>query len=122
MIMVFIAWCKHYAYWQENATISISYEEMKNDTFLVIKQIFQKLKLISIDDSILNSAINKSEFNKIRKMELESGKDEKAKNSLKTDFVFARKGEVGQWREYFSEEDIVYTNKILSSFKINLKL
>lgn len=116
------AWCEHYVYWQENATISISYEEMKKDTFLVIKNTFQKLNINSIDDSTLNTAINKSRFNKIRKMELKSGKDEKAKNSLKTDFVFARKGEVGQWKEYFSEEDIVYTNKILFSFEINLML
>ena len=116
------AWCKHFTYWNKNATLSISYEEMKTNTLLTIQNVFQKLDIDSIDNSILISAIRKSQFNNIRKMELESGKDEKAKNTLKSNFVFARKGEVGQWVEYFSKEDIIYTNDILSLYSINIKL
>ena len=116
------AWCKHFIFWQKNATITISYEEMKTDALFVIKRLLHEMDINSIDDVSLIEAIEKSNFKNIRKMELNTGKDEKAEKALNNSFVFARKGEVGQWDKYFSKEDILYTNKILFSFSIDMRL
>ena len=116
------AWCKHFIFWKENATITISYEEMKIDALAVIKKILHEMEINNIDDVNLTEAINKSNFKNIRKMELNKGKDKTAEKALNSNFVFARKGEVGQWDKYFSKEDILYTNKILFSFSIKINL
>jgi estrone sulfotransferase len=117
-----IAWCKHINSWKTNATIMITYEEMKKDALNVFKEIFSILEINSVSESVIKQAIEKSSFNTIRKMEIETGKDSQANKTLKSDFVFARKGEIGQWKEYFSKEDLIYMKEVLEFYNIEMAL
>ena len=115
------AWCQHFVSWISNCTVSISYEELKDDTFLSMKKIFNELGITGVNDNVLVEAINRSEFSTIKKMERELGLDKRASNKHKNDFEFARKGKISDGGNYFDEEDSLYLMKVLESYRVALK-
>tara|TARA_Y100001968_G_scaffold67882_1_gene58870 strand:+ start:9570 stop:10367 length:798 start_codon:yes stop_codon:yes gene_type:complete len=119
-------WCFHVNSWVNKANVILTYEGMKKNAFSEIKTMFDTLGII-INDNAINYSIEKSDFKLIKNMEKKIGMDKKAKEKHKEGYLFARKGQTNQWKEYLDEEDIQYINSYikkttLSSLKINYLL
>ena len=93
----------------------IRYEDCKRDTFATIAQLLQFFGLNDIKKDLLQEAIDFSSFDNMRKMEQEGSRgtrlkaaDASDKESYKT-----RKGKVGGFEDYLSQEDVVFVNQAL---------
>ncbi len=112
------AWCNHIISWLPNANVLITYEELKNNPFISIKRTLLKLNIQNIRDETIIKSIERSQFDKIKKLEIERGLDIKSKSRHKKGFIFARKGVVGDYESYFDLEDITYMNSILEKYNL----
>jgi hypothetical protein len=110
-------WCKNIKSWANKANVIISFENLKKNPKKEIKKIINFLN-IEIEDSLINEAINKSTFEKMKKIEKQD-ESWKEKHNLNKNYSFIRKGEVNQGKTYFNTEDLKYFNKII--LKYNLK-
>ncbi len=104
--------------WIENATISITYEQLQEDVTSTILRVFNEMDIKDIDKKIVEEATHLSTFKKIKQLEITKGKDDRANQNLEKNFKFARKGSVGQWKEYFTRNDIEYIIKVLNKYGI----
>ena len=116
-------WCYHVDSWLQRANVILTYEGMKSNAFIEIKDIFDKLNII-VSDKAIKYAIEKSDFKSIKDMEKKSGMDKKAKEKHKKGYLFARKGQTNQWKQNLDNDDIEYINSYikktrLSDFQIN---
>lgn len=99
-----LTWSQHVESWVDNSEIPIHvirYEDMKNNSFETFKNaaIFSGF---SCDDEKIKKAIEFSDFKILNSEEKKNGFREKsADNSL-----FFRKGKIGDWRNYLSEEQV----------------
>ena len=119
-------WCHHVDTWIQKSNVILTYEAMKNNTFLEIKNVFKKLNIMVSDDAI-QYAIEKSDFKLIKNMEKKTGMDKKAQEKHKKGYLFARKGQTDQWKQSLNDDDIEYINSYikrtnLSNFGINYLL
>ena len=106
-------WCEHFLSWKDNCDILVSYEELKDNSLEKIKNVLSKLKLNKIGDDLLSVAIERFSFKNIRSMEEKVGLDDSAKEKHKEGYRFARKGIVGDWVNYFNDEDKNFLIKTL---------
>lgn len=99
-----LTWSDHVESWVDNTEISVHvvrYEDMKNNPFETFKNaaIFAGL---SYDDEKIKKAIEFSDFKILNREEKKNGfKEKKA-----IDTLFFRKGKIGDWRNYLSEEQV----------------
>ncbi len=115
-----ISWCTHYLSWIDRADSIVTYESLKGNGLHAMQRVFMELELPIIYDNIFKNALERSDFSNISKMEDKKGLDETAKKHLIPGFKFARKGKVGEWKIYFSNNDIEYMQKILDDYGIIL--
>lgn len=85
----------------------ITYENMKNSPTKTTEKICDFLE-INISDKMISEALNNSSFESMRKIEIEKGRKFGNKN-----FLFTRKGEVGEGIKKIEKEDREYIKKIL---------
>lgn len=117
-----VAWCRHVKSWLGNADAIVTYEELNTDTFGSMKRIFELLNITGVEDGILKEAIRRSEFDKIREVEEKKGPEERGKRRLMPGARFARKGTVGQWREYFDGDDLEYLMDQVNRYDLSFVL
>ncbi|MFP4620043.1 MAG: sulfotransferase domain-containing protein [Bacteroidales bacterium] len=100
----------------------IKYEDMHEDTFGVMKDLLEFLNVNRVDEDQLKKIIWFYQFNNMQKLEKHGyfkksfkrvlyPKDMNDQESYKT-----RKGKVGGFHEYFSDEDIEYCNQVMKEF------
>lgn len=111
-----LTWSGHVESWVDNAEMSvhiIRYEDMKNNPFETFKRaaIFSGL---SYEDEKIKKAIEFSDFKILNKEEKKNGFKEK----IAIDSLFFRKGKIGDWRNYLSEEQV---SLIIKEHKIIMK-
>ena len=99
-------------------SIFISYEELKLTPHNSISQIIQFLD-IPLNNDLIEFSLDASSIDKVRAQEKERGEAIHApKAGLKGSF--ARSGAIGQWKEYFNEQDINHIKTILNQYNIDL--
>lgn len=110
------AWARHVAGWLPEADATISYEDMKADGVKTILDALQRLGVDRVAEAVISEAVQRSSFERVRNMEERRGLDRRAREHLEEGFRFARKGAVGQWQDYFAEDDLVLVDQILAQF------
>lgn len=111
-------WCQHVQNWRQNSDVVLTYEDLKENTFSTVKRALEKLNICSISDNNLREAISRSSFRSVRRMEEEKGLDIRTGSHLKDGFRFARKGSIGQWQEYFDDNDLVLLRNVLEEYEL----
>nr|QNH68005.1 sulfotransferase-like protein 2 [Brachionus rotundiformis] len=102
-------------------TFIIVYEDLIKKPFETIKCLGEFLGK-KLSDSQVQFLIECTSFKKMKEGESKFKSDAKHSNFFKSDLVFFRKGEIGDWKNYFDEEnsrkvDAVVEKKL--KFKIN---
>ncbi len=118
---------KFHEIWNKNRHVPagfklIKYEDMHEDPLAVMKDLLEFLRVKKLDEDKLQRIIQFYQFNNMHKLEKQgyfkktfkgvlSPKDVNDKESYKT-----RKGRVGGFYEYFSEDDLEYCNQVMREF------
>lgn len=106
-------WASHYASWKDHWNYIIHYEKLKNETFSVLNDLMVWLGAEVTDDTI-HKVIERSSLSQVRKV------DQKAKPVVNPNARFARKGERGEWVDYFNAEDLEYYSQVMNDFQIDI--
>jgi hypothetical protein len=105
-------------------SLCIEYEDMLENVIDVIERVLTFMGEINIDNKILSEAIEYSKFENMKKLE-KSGeikhhslkkspdKDDKKSNATKV-----RKGGSGGYKDYLTDDDVNYTEEMMSKYKI----
>ncbi|PLX01300.1 MAG: sulfotransferase [Marinilabiliales bacterium] len=112
-----LAWSEHVESWTTQKSIPIHvirYEDMVQAPFETFKKAVEFCKL-SVSDERIQLAIDKSNFNTLKKMETNNGFREKPAG-MKS---FFRKGKIGSWKEELDKKTI---EKIISNNQTTLHL
>lgn len=103
----FGSWGEHVGSWigakeKSQNFLLIKYEDLKENPFLVLFKIVKFLKL-DVTKEIVNTAIENSSMDKMRKIELETKlgvSDKKINESI----PFIRKGSTTEWKEFLTDD------------------
>jgi len=118
---------KFHEIWHKNRDVPagfklIRYEDMHEDPLTVMKDLLGFLRVKKLDENKLQRIIQFYQFNNMHNLEKQGyfkksfkgvlyPKDVNDKESYKT-----RKGKVGGFFEYFSEDDLEYCNQVMKEF------
>lgn len=108
------AWCEHLRSWLPVADVVIQYSEMKEDTYSTVMRTFQGLGIEVPEDTVLEKAIQRSSFEEVQRLEREGGRPRE--QDFEEGHKFARKGEVGQWRDVLSSVDVEYVQSTVEEY------
>jgi len=110
---------RYYSIWAENRHVPnqfllIRYEDIKFNPFKELKKVLDFLKLSDISEETINQAVKYASFENMRKLEkfgyfqtgILSPSNPDDKDSYKT-----RKGKIGGYLDYLSDEEIAELNK-----------
>ena len=117
-------WCMHIKRYIGTTPHIISYESLMCRPWDIFYSLFNDLGIV-YESSQLETALELSSFESIKKMESKEGAN--AQTSAKKhgkNFAgkFARSGKVGQWKEYFDEDDLYYVERTMKKYGIWKKL
>lgn len=96
-------WCDHISSWLDNIKspmFVVSYEELHLDPLKTVRKIVDFIGM-EADDKDISVAIAKSTFDNMKKAEAMHGRGQRKSGPE----VFMRKGQVGDWKLYFGEEE-----------------
>lgn len=114
-------WCYHMKSYEKEADFILSYEEMFRHPQKSFHHLFTKMGLEFTDDQ-LEKAVELSTFKNIRKIEDEhgSGTMTSAKKHNSTfGGKFTRSGKIGQWKEYYDQDDLDYAFEMIRKFNLD---
>ncbi len=101
-------WYQHVTDWEKHPNILIvKYEDLKSDTFAEMSKILNFLNF-KVDDSKLQKAINEASFENMKVIEKEKGRPYVNEEEKKKSTDFMRKGTIGDWKNYFDDDDLNY--------------
>lgn len=110
-------WCLHYLSWIDRNTVQISYEQLKRSPVYSVTGLLDSLD-IEIDENLIQQAVQSSDISRVRQLEEERGR---SKKMAKLSGKFARSGEIGQWEDHFSQDDLDFFHSRLEAFDISLE-
>lgn len=84
----------------------VRYEDMISDPKKQMHRIVDFIGLTNVDDNKIKEAIRKSNFENLKKDEIENRKKIKELKNTDKSISFFRKGENGNWKEFFTEEQL----------------
>jgi len=105
----------------------IAYEDLHFDPVNTIKGI-GKFFGKELDEKAINSALEISSFDKMQEKEKNNSFGDKYGASLKLinpdnpNSLKVRRGKVGGYRDYFSDDDLKYANKVIERYRLVAKL
>ncbi len=105
------AWNKHYRSWRDRCTMMLTYEDMLNNDIEVFTGLFQQLN-IKVPAPYIKTAAENTRFSKLRELENHSGTS-KPRDFFQPDYKFTRKGVAGDWKNYFTGNDLLYYEKYI---------
>ena len=97
----------------------LRYEDLKKNTFVELKRAVEFLDVDGIDDKAIEGAVEFGSFENMQKREKEGYFKEKYGRGLTpgdkndTESFKVRKGKVGGYTEYLSDEDVEYCNEMI---------
>jgi hypothetical protein len=98
--------------------LMISYEELIRDPVSTLRRLLNHLDL-SFDESAAKVALESSSIKSVKAMEKKRGKAiHSPKEGLTGSFI--RSGQIGQWKEYFSAQDLIEIKAIINSYSISI--
>ncbi len=114
-------------WWQaSNVPLSFSvckYEDLHKDALLFCQQVLSWLGLPSVPDGVLSEAIEFASFDNLKKLEAQNwfgNKVLRPANPDDQDSYKTRRGVVGGYRDYLTEEDLRYVNAKIARSKCPL--
>ena len=102
--------------WKSSANYILRYEDLRNDPYNEFTRLTKFLK-IQGDSTKINEAINLSN---ITSMQIAQKNSEIFKKNFRKGYLFARSGNVGDWKNFFSDEDCYYWEKISEANNFNI--
>lgn len=111
------AWLSHFNSWLSKADIVISYEKLRNDDVREFGRMLDGVG-VHISNELIKEAAVRAKFEQVREIEQKYGLSKP--NLFKADYNFVRQGKTGNWRDYFSEENIVYYKTLSKLFTADL--
>jgi len=101
-------YCKYFLSWMRAGAVPASYEFLvSEDSFKYFDQIFKRLG-INVEEEILRKAIERSGKEKLK------NKPQCERMAQLDGIHFIRNGSVGQWKNYFSDDDLRFLFRRLS--------
>lgn len=110
------AWCMHVKSWRKQANIVTSYEDMKRDASKATRQILNEFNLDSISDPVVEEAVRRSSFEKLREIEEDQGRP--TEKNFEAGFKFMRKGKIGEWGKRLNLKDLKYIQQQVEEAEI----
>jgi hypothetical protein len=101
-------WFEHYASWSDHWVHVVSYESLKDDVFREFSRVLKVLEVRCSQDEFCE-AIRRSTAMNVRQVD----------EAPDGDSSFARNGSVGQWVDYFSDEDRAYYRELAQRFQVS---
>ena len=115
----FGGWFTHVLGWWEHKDtpniLFVKYEDMKTDPHTVVRSVAQFIGIESVTDQLIHDVVKYSSFSSMKKSTSSNYDWMVGKIFIEKSFI--RKGEIGSWREHFSEEqskrfDEIYSKKM----------
>lgn len=111
-----------YQLWYKNKNIPedfllIRYEDMHKDPHKVLKKVLEFMGAKDIREEVIENAVNFGRFDNLKKMEIkkEFSKTIIQPGDVKDDESYKmRKGKIGGYVDYLSQEDIDYIDKVIA--------
>jgi len=103
------AWIRHVRSWEGNWDILVRFEDLKKDSLVQLRKmvsIFDK----DIKNETLETAVEKSSFENMKRIEEEKGLPHK--KGANPNYTFMREGKYRKGKELFREKDDIYLNKV----------
>lgn len=96
-------WFDHLYSWRTKWNLVVTYEEMKSNT---LEQMIRIVDFLGIDvgSKKIDKAISRSAIERIQRVDKLASEDSNTQ--------FARKGNTRQWKEYFSDEDLMLYHQL----------
>jgi len=107
------AWRRHLESWWPVATHRVAYEALHTDGTGALRALLEAVGAPVPPPDVLDAAVERSSFDRIRAMEERRGLDTRTRRHLDPDFRFARRGAVGDWQGAFSADDRRYLEDLL---------
>jgi hypothetical protein len=100
-------WAEHVQSWQQcGRLLCIKYESMLADPRAAFGQMIDFLPEFELPGNLLDQAIAMSSFQQMKQVEQQYGRNFRSKTDAEKSSVFMRKGQQGDWVNYFDEEDL----------------
>lgn len=117
-----------YKIWHDNQTIPkeflrISYEDLHQDPVGTLIRILRFIGANDIEEPLARAAVEFSSFDNLKKMESEDhfkSSRLKPRDISDPESFKVRKGKIGNYTEYLSEDDIGYINELIEQFDLDL--
>ncbi|XP_040286082.1 sulfotransferase 6B1-like [Bufo bufo] len=106
----FATWEKHF---DDKTMMAITYEEMKMDYLTALKKISEFFQL-SLNEEQINLVASRTSFNSMK------GKSENTHGKVGDSFF--RKGEIGDWKNYFTEDQSKEVDAMFDKYLAETKL
>ncbi|MCB0637128.1 MAG: sulfotransferase domain-containing protein [Lewinella sp.] len=100
-------WAEHVQSWQQcDQLLCIQYESILADPRAAFEQMIDFLPEFDLSKEKLEQAIEMSSFQQMKQVEQQYGRNFRSKSDAEKSSVFMRKGEKGDWVNYFDDEDV----------------
>ena len=111
------SWANHTRTWLENMPATarfkvVRFENLKMNTASVISELFLHMG-IRVNETVINRAVEKSSFEKMQKLEMDSVTDLLGKRQ---NYRFLRRGKTAGYRDELDENDRRYIEKRVSQY------
>jgi Sulfotransferase domain len=107
------SWFQHYVSWQDHWTITVTYEDMLEDTGRELTRILGTLG-VRYSEEMLTEAITRSSFRNLQQAERQR------KPASRKEELFYRSGSAGQWPTYFGEEDVGLFLRLADEYDVRI--
>jgi estrone sulfotransferase len=107
------SWFRHYLSWRDHFTLTMTYEQMKEDTLREFHRVLDVLN-VSYSEDMIREAVQRSNLASIREAEKSASLPENGQA------IFARSGVSRQWPSYFSEQDLAYYQELSDQYGVFL--
>jgi estrone sulfotransferase len=108
-------WCRHVKSWEGHWDLLIKYEDLKRNPENEAQKIVLFLGM-QIKKGEIKKSVKKASFDEMKKLQQDLLKEHFGKVMKSDRYFHVRKGEVGQWKKYFSKEDLDFYRKIIEKY------
>lgn len=103
----------HYFSWKNKSLVTIKYELLKQNAVIEFQGMLISLG-IHLPLDLIKIAVTRSTFENMKRIQTNFGIA--GHKRFREEFNVVRKGEVNQWRDYFSSDDLAYYQNICEKF------
>ena len=116
-----------YDIWLQNRHVPksflfIRYEDLHQDPRGILRKVLSFIGEVGVEENLLHHSIEYCSFTNLKKLEAENkfkNKKLKPKNAADPESFKVRKGKIGGYTEYLSEEDVEFIDKAIKKHRID---